>query len=80
MYLNLIVNLVDYSLACTFENKVVSPRKYESICFRSINEVIDEDGLECLMNAKARRFGDSEACSTSQACMAQSSHKAETIQ
>ena len=32
-------HLVAYSLACTFENEVVSARKYETICFGSINKV-----------------------------------------
>ena len=32
--------------------------------FGSINEVIDEDGLECLNDGKARRLGDCEGCST----------------
>ena len=46
-------HLVAYSLVCMFENEIMSVRKYESICFGSINEVIDEDGLECLNNEKA---------------------------
>ena len=65
--------LVTYSLACMFENEVVSTRKYESICFGSINEVIDEDDLEYLNVEKTRRMGGIEEGSTGRACMAQSS-------
>ena len=48
-------HLVTYSLACTFENKVVSARKYESIYFWSLNEVMNDDELECLNVEKIRR-------------------------
>ena len=48
---------VAYSLACTFENEVVSAKKYRSLCFRSINEVIDGDDLGRLNEAKTRRMG-----------------------
>ena len=43
------------------------------ICFGSINEVIDEDDLECLNVEKTRRMEGIEEGSTSRACMAQSS-------
>ena len=58
-------HLVVYSLACTFENDVVSVRKYEG--FGSINEVIDEGGLECLNDGKVRRLGECQGCSTGRA-------------
>ena len=66
-------HLITYSLACTFESEIVSARKYESICFGSINEVIDEDDLECLNVEKTRRMGGIEEGSTSRARMARSS-------
>ena len=66
-------HLIAYSLACTFENEVVSARKYESICFGSINKVIDEDRLECLNDGKVRRLESIEDCSTNRACEARSS-------
>ena len=47
-------HLVAYSLACTIESDVVSARKYESISFGSINEVIDGDDLGWLDEAKSR--------------------------
>ena len=56
-------NLI-YPLACTFENEVVSARKYEGICFGSINKVIDEGGLEYLNDGKAQRLGACEGSST----------------
>ena len=62
-------HLIAYSLACTFENEVVSARKYESICFGSINKLIDEDELECFNEGKARRSGGFEDRSTSRAKM-----------
>ena len=43
------------------------------VFFGSINEVIDEDDLECLNVEKARRMEGIEEGSTSRACMAQSS-------
>lgn len=44
--------LVAYSLACTFENDNVCAKGFGSICFGSLNEVIDEDDLECLNEGK----------------------------
>lgn len=38
-------HLIAYSLACTFENEVVSERNYERICFGSLNEVMIDDEL-----------------------------------
>ena len=45
-------HLVAYSLACTFESEVVSARKYDGICFGSLNEVINDDDLICLDEGK----------------------------
>ena len=58
-------HLVAYYLACTFENEVMNAKKYGCICFGSLNEVIDEDDLECLNEGKARRLGGFEDHSTS---------------
>ena len=69
-------HLVAYSLACTFKNEVVSARKYEIISFVSINEVIDEDGLECLNEEKTRRLEGIEVRSSTRACVARSSKSA----
>ena len=41
-------HLVTYSLACTFENEVVSARKYEGLCFGSLDEVIKVGDFVCL--------------------------------
>ena len=48
-------HLVAYSLACTFENDSVCAKGYGSIWFGSLNEVMDEDELECLNEGKTRR-------------------------
>ena len=50
-----------------FENEVVSAKKYGSLCFGSINEVIDDDDLGCLNEGKARRMGGFEFCSSGRA-------------
>ena len=69
-------HLVAYSLACTFESKVVSARKYEGICFGSINEVIDGDNLECLNDEEERRLEGLEDGLTDRERMDRSSHHA----
>ena len=51
----------------------MSARKYESICFGSINKVIDENDLECLNVEKTQRMGGIEEGSTGRARMARSS-------
>ena len=66
-------HLVAYSLACTFENEVVSATKYESLCFGSIIEVIDEDDLKCLKVENTQRMKGIQGCSTHQARGARSS-------
>ena len=45
-------HLVAYSLACTFENQVVSARKYEGLCFGSLDEVIKVGDFVCLDEGK----------------------------
>ena len=62
-------HLVAYSLACTFENKVVSARKYGSLCFGSLNKVINDDDLICLDKGKIQGM----KCLTSRARWNQSS-------
>ena len=53
---------------------MVSARKYEGICFGSINEVIDGDDLECLNDEEERRLDGLEDGSTNRARVARSSH------
>ena len=61
-------HLVAYSLACTFENKIVSARKYDGICFGSLDQVMNDDELMCcLKDAKTRRMEGFEGCSTHRA-------------
>ena len=45
-------HLVAYSLAWTFENEVVSAKNYESICFGSLDQVMNDDELVCLNEGK----------------------------
>ena len=59
---------------------MVSARKYESLCFGSINEVIDEGGLECLNDEKERGLGGLEDGSTGRAYRARSSQQVASIQ
>ena len=63
-------HLVAYSLACTFENEVVSAKKYGSLCFGSLNEVINDDDLICLDEGKNQVM----RCSTRRARWNQSSN------
>ena len=65
-------HLVAYSLACTFENAVVSARKYESICFRSLDEVIKVGDLVCLDEGKGMLMEGFEVCSSGRAWWARS--------
>ena len=71
-------HLVAYSLSYTFENEVMSAKKYESIYFGSLNEMINEDDLECLNERKARRLEGFEDHSTSRARVAPSSQVSTT--
>ena len=45
---------VQRSMACTFENEVVSAKEYGSICFGSLNKVMNDDELVCLGDGKAQ--------------------------
>ena len=56
-------HLIVYSLACTFENEVVSKRKYEDLCFGSLDEVIKVGDFVCLDEGKGVLMKDCEACS-----------------
>ena len=40
-------HLVAHSLSCTIKNDGVYEKEYESIYFGSLNEVINDDDLEC---------------------------------
>ena len=60
-------HLVAYSLACTFENEVVSARKYEGLCFGSLDEVIKVGDFVCLDEGKRVLMEGCEACSNGRA-------------
>ena len=63
MEVNSITSLLTLWLA-HFENEDVNAKKYGSLCFGSINEVMDGDDLGCLNEAKTRRLVECEDCST----------------
>ena len=73
-------HLVAYSSTCTFENEVVSARKYEGLCFGSLDEVIKVGDFVCLDEGKGVLMEGFESGSSGRACRARSSHKTEADQ
>ena len=45
-------HLVSHALSCTFKNNGVCSKEHESICFGSLNEVINDNDLVCLNDGK----------------------------
>ena len=66
-------HLIMYALFCTLESEDESVMGNESICFGSLNEVMDEDDLVCLNVEKTRRSEAQTDRSTGRAYVAQSS-------
>ena len=60
-------HLVAYYLACTFENEVVSSRKYEGLCFGPLDEIIKVGDLVCLDEGKEVLMEGFEAFSSGRA-------------
>ena len=66
-------HLIMHALSCTIKSEDESVTGYRSICFGSLNEVMDEDDLVCLNVEKTRRSEAQTDCSTGRAYVARSS-------
>ena len=62
-----------HALSCTLKRKDESVMGYGHICFGSLDQVMNDDELGCLNEAKTRGSWRFEARSSGRACMAWSS-------